>query len=490
MILNILNSKSKLLYIIPLSILLGVYFIHYVYFVPFWPLDHDTFYKLLSVKDEFQFNYLDHQHWRWGSYLIYKILSLFYDQNFITITSTSFFLFVFSALLFTYCVHINLGLFYSMIFIIFWITSKSLNLEIFSFSLVNQSLLPLAVLIFYIQRLKLDNLILSNAIIISVIFFWLYSIKETNLFFLPLLFFFINIRHNFSFIIKILLICLFFYVLETIFFNFLSVNNFYFGRLFSLLFDNSPVVREMLRMDYAQENGVNSNIEKFFLIFYRWYSAREWDTTIFYFSFIFSIVFLLNRENFYLSKNNFKILNSLLVLSFFLFTTFFIISLFPPSMGQPLNTRYLTVLLPFSYISIIIFLKIVIDQSAYKLLSVILFSIVLVTFLSRPVYSLLKIDENFHYLSFTRHKGNSVFDRYNEYIKLYNGLDKYDCLILDSTNPWVKDTLSEALPLFINKKINIDEWKLIEESEKLLKKISSKKCNNKIVIKENGIIFN
>ena len=71
--LSILNNQSKILYTIPLSILLIVYFIHYMHFVPFWPLDHDTFYKLLSVKENFNFNYLDHQHWRWGSYLIYKV---------------------------------------------------------------------------------------------------------------------------------------------------------------------------------------------------------------------------------------------------------------------------------------------------------------------------------------------------------------------------------------------------------------------------------
>ena len=142
------------------------------------------------------------------------------------------------------------------------------------------------------------------------------------------------------------------------FFNFLTDEQIFFGRIFSLLSDKSPVFNEMADMEYAKMHGVNFNLEKFFLIFYRWYSAREWDTTIFYFSFIFSIVFLLNRENFFLSKNNYIILNSLLVLSFFLFTTFFIISLFPPILGQPLNTRYLTVLLPFSYISIII-LKIV-----------------------------------------------------------------------------------------------------------------------------------
>ena len=41
----------------------------------------------------------------------------------------------------------------------------------------------------------------------------------------------------------------------------------------------------------------------------------------------------------------------------------------------------------------------------------------------------------------------------NQYNKLYNSLHKYDCLIIDSTNPWVKLTLSEGLPLLLNKKV-------------------------------------
>ena len=72
---------------------------------------------------------------------------------------------------------------------------------------------------------------------------------------------------------------------------------------------------------------------------------------------------------------------------------------------------------------------------------------------------------------------------------LYNNLDKYDCLIIDSTNPWIKNTLSEALPLFLNKKININDWKYMKKTQILFKNIAKKECNNNIIIKENGIIF-
>ena len=119
-------------------------------------------------------------------------------------------------------------------------------------------------------------------------------------------------------------------------------------------------------------------------------------------------------------KNNFSIINSLLILSFFLFNTFFLISLFPPILGQPFNSRFLTILLPFSFISVIIFLKIIIDKSSHNFLSFLLICIVLLTFFSRPVYSLLKIDEDWGYLSLLSHKNNSVWDRYEQFDKLYN----------------------------------------------------------------------
>ena len=68
-------------------------------------------------------------------------------------------------------------------FVIFWITNKSMNLEIFSFSVVNQTLLALSILFFYLQRLKTSNLSILHAFLLGLILFWIYGIKETNIFF-------------------------------------------------------------------------------------------------------------------------------------------------------------------------------------------------------------------------------------------------------------------------------------------------------------------
>ena len=481
---EIIDDKSLKSFIVPLLVILTVYLIHLLYFAPFWPFDHDTFNKLLFINKDFEFEIRNHHHLRWGSYIIYKISSFFIDQNFVTITITSFIIFVFSILIFTYCVHINLGLLYSVMFVIFWITNKSINLEIFSFSVVNQTLLALSILFFYLQRLKTSNLSILHAFLLGLILFWIYGIKETNIFFFPLLLFFKIFRKNLLFVLKVVVIIIILYALESIFINYLSLDqNFIFGRIASLLSGETEHKDIMIGLTYE---GIDTYFEKFFLIFYRWYSARDWDTTIFYFSFLLSIYFLFSKEDDDIIKNNFSIINSLLILSFFLFNTFFLISLFPPILGQPFNTRFLTILLPFSFISVIIFLKIIIDKSSHNFLSFLLICIVLLTFFSRPVYSLLKIDEDWGYLSLLSHKDNSVWDRYEQFDKLYNDIDHYDCLIINSKNPWVYLIL-EGMPLFLNKNINMKNFTY---DDNLIQNNSTKNCHNKIIIKENGIFYN
>ena len=377
LLIEVLDNRSYKSFLIPLLILVSIYMIHYLYFVPFWPFTPDTLIKLDFIKENLDLDINNQHHLRWGSYFIYKLASYFIDQNFITLTTTSFIIFLLSALLFTYNVHINLGLAYSCLFVLFWITNKSKNLEIFSFSNVNQTLLVLSILFLYLQRSTTLSLNFFNAFFISLILFWLYGIKETNIFFFPLLFFFKIFRENLTLILNIVFFCILFYLLETIFLNLLSDQNFIFGRISELFSDTAIHKNDMLAFNYE---GIDSTFKKFFLIFYRWYSARDWDTTIFYLSFFFSIFFLFNIDHKDIVRTSFSDLNSLLILSFFLFNTFFIISLSPPTMGQPLNTRVLTILLPFSFISIIIFTKIIISRSSNKIISSLLIIIVLFTF--------------------------------------------------------------------------------------------------------------
>ena len=112
----------------------------------------------------------------------------------------------------------------------------------------------------------------------------------------------------------------------------------------------------------------------------------------------------------------------------------------------------------------------------------------LFTFFSRPIYSLFTIDENWGYLSLASHKGNNVWDRYEQFSKFNQSLHKYDCIIIKSKNPHVIAVLEE-MPIFLNETINKSDW-IYDYENNIIKKKNNISCNYKIIIKENEIIYN
>tara|TARA_Y100000590_G_scaffold465489_1_gene637939 strand:- start:4938 stop:6293 length:1356 start_codon:yes stop_codon:yes gene_type:complete len=449
--------------------------------VPFWPFDPDTLSKIRFIENQSLINMNNHHLMRWGSYLPIKIISIIWGIDFISLTLTSFFFFVLSSTVFLYIAHRFFGLLYSLIFLTFWLTSKSLSLEIFSLSVVNQSLLPLATILLALIHLKNNQKSTFSIFLLSLAIFWAYGVKETNLFFFPLLFLLKIFKENPLIIFKILLFGLILYFLETIVLYFFSDQYFIFGRIIALITSETGHINEML-IGYGSEHFSSlSKFESYFLPSYRWYSARDWDTTIFYLSFIISIFYLFNSS----IKNQIIHINSVLIISFFTFTTFFIVSFSPLVMGQPLATRFLTVLLPFSFIIIISFLQHIINSSSNKHITIILLCVVLITFFSRPMYSLVRLNENWGYLSLISHYGYSSWDRNQDYKKLAEKINSYDCMIINSSNPFVKN-IAEVSDLFINKKLDISNWQF---DNFIFKKNRDIKCINSITIKENGILF-
>ena len=131
------------------------------------------------------------------------------------------------------------------------------------------------------------------------------------------------------------------------------------------------------------------------------------------------------------------------------------------------------------------FFKMIIEKSSNKFISAGLLLIVLLTFFSRPIYSLLKIDENWGYLSLSSHYGYNPWKRSDDFEKLVIEINNYDCIVIQSSNPFVKNTLIN-MPYFINKSIDINNWHYENSMFKRIKQIN---CSNTITIKENGIIF-
>ena len=421
------SLKSNL---IIFGLIISFFYLHFFYLVPFFPIGNDQIYviEFLDSGQRIDFsNPYVHHHLRWGSYLILYFFSLFtggFSFELITITSgVSFFVAIF--ILSLVCLR-EIGFFSTLFFLLFVFTSKALNLEVFSLTVINQSLLPLSLLVFLISELTKNPKLKFGPIYMALLCFWLYGVKETNLFFFPFLIFLNFFFSNKSFYLKTILTFLALVILETVLLYVFSENNFLFGRIIGLMSSSTEHLQGMISGKYTPEKVSSlGSIENSFLIFYRWYSARDWDTTIFYFAAILSILFLFSRN-----ERLFPKIISSLILSFFLFTTFFVVSIFPLVMGQPFGTRYLTILLPLSYLIICFGLKELILNVKNKFLAFAFFSLILFTFMSKPVYQLIFVDEDWGYLSLKSHYGFSVKDRREQLEKFYEKLTEVNCVQL------------------------------------------------------------
>jgi len=487
---NLIDNKNIKFFLIPLSIFLIFYYLILMNFAPLWPFNNDTLHKIGRIINNIPIDIINHHSMRWGYNLPIEFLSKFVDINFLTLTFFSFIIFISSGIIFMYVIHTNLGLIYSLLFLIFWLTSKSLNLEIFTLSVNTFSLLVFSIIILYSNKInKNNNYSYLNIVILSVLIFIAYGIKETNLFFFPIFFILLFLQKKYKPLLLIIFLFILFYILESFLINLLSEQNYLFGRIFSLVFHDSNAQSHLNLMKNNEEYNyaINfSTIEGYLIPFYRWYSARDWDTSIFYIAFILSTYFLLNKAN---TENIIKI-NSTFLISFFIFTTFFIVSINPLIMGQPFMTRFLTILLPFAFFSLCCGTRILLESSKNKILTLLILSIILLTFLSRPVYSYLKINENFLYLSLNSNYGYSIFERNLDLQKLNQDSIRYDCLLIKINNDEesIRNQIISQLQYIKTNNNFLVNWSRNNKGS-ILKKEVNKNCKKNIIIKENKIIY-
>lgn len=435
---NIVESQFKgasfKSYLVIFGIIIFFFYLYFFYLVPFFPIINDQIYVIEFLDSGQRIDFSNpnvHHLLRWGNYLILYFFSLFtggFSFELITITSgVSFFIAI--SILSWVCLR-EIGFFPALFFLLFVFTSKALSLEVFSWTVINQALLPLSLLVLLICELTKNPNLKLGPIYMALLCFWLYGVKETNLFFFPFLIFLNFFSSNKSFYLKAILTFVSLLILETFLLYIFSENNYPFGRLMGLMSSSSDHLGGMISGKYMPEQVTSpGSIENSFLIFYRWYSARDWDTTIIYFSFILSILFLFGRN-----ERLFPKIISSLILSFFLFTTFFIVSVFPLVLGQPFATRYLTILIPLSYLIICFGIKELILNAKNKFLAFSFFSLILLTFMSKPVYQLIFLDEDFGYLSLKSNYSFSVRDRREQLENFYEKLTDVNCVQLISEN--------------------------------------------------------
>ncbi len=296
--------------------------------------------------------------------------------------------------------------------------------------------LPLSLIIFLIQKdiMKDTKTFLKKNLyffFFTFVCFYLYAVKETNLFFFPGILAFIFIYYGFKKCIQFILIFIFFYFLETIFLKYFILGNFSnYGRIFELLFGGTL---QEVQKDVSKE----VNLSVFELIIKRWYhSGRGFIYLITLIGFFYFLIKYFKEK----TKKKIEIFIILTVLSFYFFHTFFLISLNPLIPGQDFSPRYNLVIFPIctAFISILIFKIFILNKNnLIKIISILIFLYIIAptlnhignghTILTRHVWNNKELNNIFLY--------DSIISRIKYYEKLKKLIKTEDYCFMSKVHP-------------------------------------------------------
>ena len=103
-------------------------------------------------------------------------------------------------------------------------------------------------------------------------------------------------------------------------------------------------------------------------------------------------------------------------------------------MAQVHESRYLTPLLPISFIAIIFILYKNLKESDNQFILLIILLVVFFTFVSKPTYKLLFQDQKFSLAAITNNYKHSYIERQQDFFDLFATLDNYDCIQISRNN--------------------------------------------------------
>ena len=293
------------------------------------------FQDYLNFFKNFDYQYMQNyrwfpQEWRWGFYII-PILFNFIFENINLIYITSVFNIFVAFIIYIIILKKYYSFFPLLFFIVTWILHPDIEKYSYSFSTNSLSILVIALISYYLTKFKIDNINLKEFIILILLFFWLYGIKEANLMFVTFIPIIVLINKNLKLFYTVCFLGLSLYLIESIFVYFITSGEIVYGRfLYHFLSTDTyawvnHVTSEELRWGSPQYSVKNFSRE--FLdggIFSRWFFTGL--TFIFFYVFAFLRAFS-NIKN----KSNHFIYNiSILYLCYFFTISFALVSLFPP----------------------------------------------------------------------------------------------------------------------------------------------------------------
>jgi hypothetical protein len=348
------------------ALVCGLQFVKLFYLTPLPEYTWDNVYlwdwaRSVSNGDYLNFVADSHHQLRWGNWSFATLLISAFSDEVLFYYLATFIPSSLAYLLFSMFAWRYIGLTGAILFALLWFLDALLFRASFQLLPSGSGLLPLAILFgLALSALEANKVELSRAIGIGVVIFWLYGTKETHLAYIPGLLLLIYQVGGVKPVATILSVIFCGYIVETIAFGQLSNEFSSFGRIASLV-DGGQHVKLMT------ESGLFVNPQNQYYdggITMRWLLVSGVTSIPVFIGFIFSL-FVISDDRQLVNgrdKDSDLRLKKLLrvcayfIVSFLIFTSFFVISVDPIRLGQPLVPRYVTTLLPFLYLVIIAYL--------------------------------------------------------------------------------------------------------------------------------------
>lgn len=305
-------------------------------------------------------------------------------------------------LVFTYIAWRYIGFFSAVIFTLLWYFDGGIFRATFQLLPTGAMFLPISLCLLVLTRVAEKKKITTlQVFLVSIIALWIYGVKETYLAFIPGVMMVLWHYGGGRAILTFCLIMILGYLGETLFFKSLSDDFSWLGRVW-MLFNDGKHLNFMLESK-SQVAGQNRYFDSGITM--RWARAPGIYSTFFFAGFIaalssFSGRFRLSSVKNYTPHH----VISILLLSFMVCTTFFIVSISPLRVGQGNIFRYIVIGLPFCYL-IILWLcsKIFEDESLLLKVGVLailpfLFAPSINRFIRYPTISIVELSESYNKL--------------------------------------------------------------------------------------------
>jgi hypothetical protein len=352
-----------------------------------------------------------HHQLRWGNWGFAAILIKFFSDEVIYYYLATVIPSTIAIGIFCYFAWRHIGVLGACLFIVFWYYDALLFRATFQLLPSGAALLPSAIMLLLLTNLSKRQA--SNTALLlslSVTMFWLYGTKETHLAFLPAVAWLMFKYGGWRAIVILTAIMLGGYWAETLFFSSISPDFSPLGRIEALV-NGGQHVKIMTESNHyvgQQTQYFDSGITM------RWMASSGVTPVVLFLAFVVSLLVLGKQHDTSHDETSVQKIIALLIISFFVCSTFFVISISPLRLGHGLVPRYVTILLPFGYLLIIVFIIEQLNGSPlrYKLAMIALLPFFLAPSIHRyseyPDISIGKVSKNYNKFGTLLHKYECV----------------------------------------------------------------------------------